>query len=183
MTDVTSLYATGNDMIARYDPRLLGDLVRDDGTQEPLITLPTNSVLLSMLSDAYGQIVAKIVVGDRYTIAQLTPANLAPAALAYLKRLNCDMALIYLKRRRGKYNEKVDGPLDKQNSESLKALQDGAGLLLGINDQNAQASVIGMAQPELIPLAQRNTIRFNTPNYYPQYPYNGRSQRYTSGGN
>lgn len=182
MTTITA-YATGEDMVARYDVRLLGDLARDDGTQEPAASVPVNPNLLAMLSDAYGQIVAKIVVMDRYTLSQIDPANLSPAALAYLTRLNCDMALIYLKQRRGKYNEKVDGPMNKRNEESLKALQDGAGILLGIADANAKASVIGMAQPELIPICKRNTIRFRVRNYYPvPYP-NGPRQPYTTGGN
>ena len=100
---VTS-YANGTDFLARYDARLIGDLVRDDGTQENPATLPTNTNLLTALCDAYGDIVSAAVVGDRYTVDQLDPANLSPAALSYLIRLNCDIALIMIKRRRGKFD-------------------------------------------------------------------------------
>ena len=71
-----SSYANGTDFLTRYDARLIGDLVRDDGTQENPATLPTNTNLLTALSDAYGDIVAAAVVGDRYTVAQLDPASL-----------------------------------------------------------------------------------------------------------
>ena len=180
---VTS-YANGTDFLARYDARLIGDLVRDDGTQENPATLPTNTNLLTALSDAYGDIVAAAVVGDRYTVAQLDPANLSPAALSYLIRLNCDIALIMIKRRRGKFDPEKDGAMLKENKEKLAGLKDGLAQMLGIHDANAQASVIGMAQPELIPVEQRNSIRWNTRNYYPaRYYYNGKNRQYTSGGN
>ena len=45
---VTS-YANGTDFLARYDARLIGDLVRDDGTRENPATLPTNTNLLTAL--------------------------------------------------------------------------------------------------------------------------------------
>lgn len=179
----TTSYATGQDFLARYDARLIGDLVRDDGSQEPATSLPMNSNLLAALEDAFGEIVSAIVVGDRYTLEQLDSANLAPTALSYLRRLNCDLALIMIKRRRGKFDPEKDGALLKDASERLKGLKDGASFLLGVLDDHAAASVIGMGQPELIPVSQRQTIRFRTREYYPLYPYTGRNQRFTTGGN
>lgn len=180
---MTTSYATGDDFAARYDVRLVGDLVRDDGTQEPVTSLALNPNLLAMLTDGYGKIISVITTGDRYTLAQLDPANLSPSGISFLKRLNCDLALLYLKQRRGKFNEKTDKFLKESCDEGLKALKDGAAILLGIHDPNALASVIGMSQPELLPIQRRNTIRFRVPNYYPGPFPNGPKQPYTSGGN
>lgn len=180
---MTTSYATGDDFIARYDRRLVGDLVRDDATKEPASSLPEHPNLLAMLSDAYGKIVSVITVGDRYTLEQIDPVNLSPSGIAFLVRLNCDLALLYLKQRRGKFSEKTDKFLKDSCDEGLKALKDGATILLGIRDLNAQASVLGMAQPELLPIAKRNTIRFRVQNYYPIPFPNGPRQPYTTGGN
>ena len=165
-------YASGQDMVARYDVRLLGDLVRDDGTREPADSVPVNDNLLSMLSDAYGEIVSRITVGARYTLNQIDPGNIAPSGLAYLVRLQCDLALVYLKRRRGVLG-KNDESLVKSTTERLDGLKDGVSILLGITDTLAQSSTLQISSPECIPIDQRNTIRFNTRNYYPNYPYRG----------
>ena len=176
----TTSFATGDDFLSRYDARLIGDLVRDDGTQESAASLPNNENLLAALSDGYGQIVSAVVYGNRYTLAQLDPANLSVMALSVLRRLNCDLALIFIKRRRGKFDAEKDAQLLKETQLQLKDLKSGESMLLGALDANAQASTIGMAQPELIPIEKRNTIRFNTRNYYPtQYPYYGKRQQYT----
>lgn len=176
-------FATGDDFLTRYDARLIGDLVRDDSTQEDDASLPQNPVLLAMLDDAFGEIVSAIVKGNRYTLAQLDSANLAPSAIAMLRRLQCDLTLVLIKRRRGKFSKENDGSLDEENKKRLKEIQDGEFVLLPVTVDHAPAATIGMAQPELIPLASRNTIRTRTRNYYPNYPYDGTGRPYTNGGN
>lgn len=173
-------YATGDDFLQRYDARLIGDLVRDDGSQEPPESLPVNENLLAALDDAFGEIMTAIMVGDRYTLAQLDNSALNENALAFLRRLTCDLAFILIHQRRGKLDDKKHAGLIKKNEQRLKSLQDGANVLVGVNDANAQASVIGMAQPQLIPISQRPTIRNRTYNYYP-IPF--QEKPYTSGGN
>lgn len=176
----TTSYATGAEFLARYDARLIGDLVRDDGQQEDAGSLPIHTNLLTALNDAYGQIVAAMVYGNRYTLAQLDPANLSVPSLSFLKRLNCDLALILIKRRRGRFDSEKDAALLKETQQQIKDLKTGDLQLLATTDDHAQAATISMAQPELIPVTARNSIRFNTKNYYPQYPYNGKRQQYTS---
>jgi phage gp36-like protein len=166
---VTS-YATGLDFLARYDARLFGDLVSDEGYRVPPNELPTNTNLIAALEDAYGEIVSTIVVGGRYTLYQIDPANLSPAAMSYLVRLNCDLALILIKRRRGVVSDK-DKAIIESAANRLKALKDGAGYLLSITDTMADASVMKLANPlTVIPIWRRNTIRGRTREYYPNYP-------------
>ena len=177
MTTVTS-YATGQDMLARYDARLIGDLVQDEGIQVTSDALPLHVNLIAALEDAYGMIVSTLVVGDRYTLDQIDPVKLAPSGLSYLKRLNCDMALLYIKRRRGKFDAKGDAELQKNVDGMLKALKDGAGVLLGILDSEAVSATLELATPQIIPICSRNTIRWNVRNYYPTYPYRGQNGDY-----
>ena len=153
----------------RYDARLIGDLVRDDGTQESSLTLPANANLLAALQDAYGTIVGAIVTGNRDTLTQRDPANLAPTAVSILKRLNCDLALILIKRRRGKLADS-DKTLIEETKAVLKQLKDGASVLLGIADANAQAGTLELDAPQTIPTLRAQTIRNRVHNYYPARP-------------
>lgn len=159
-------YASGSEFLMRYDARLIGDLVRDDGTQENAGSLPNNLNLTTALSDAYGTIVGAIVTGNRYTLAQLDPENLSDTGLSILKRLNCDLALILLKRRRGRQSDSDKALLDEINN-SLKELRDGASVLLGIADVNAPAATLELDAPTAIPTLRPRTIRNQTQNYYP----------------
>lgn len=158
-------YATNSDFLVRYDARLVGDLVRDDGSREYQGDLSSDTTLTAMLSDASAEIDANLFVGDRYTPAELTA--LSDTSLSYLKRLNCDIALILLKRRRGRFDEKNDGALDKSNQARLEALRKGEVYLMQQMETEAQASTLELDAPAIIPVLRRQTIRNRTRNYYP----------------
>jgi phage gp36-like protein len=119
----TMLYATCSDMAARYDVRLIGDLVSDTGAQVIAADLPTNANLLAALTDASSAVDAALFVGNRYTPAQL--ASLSDTGASLLRRLVSDLALIYLKRRRGRFDSEKDAALLKEVNDALKALRDG----------------------------------------------------------
>lgn len=159
-------YATGAEFLSRYDVRLIGDLVRDDGAQETATLVPTNPNLTACLDDASAAIDAALVVGSRYTPAQLA-GELSVSAAAFLRRLTCDMTLIFLKRRRGRFDPERDGALLKEVNETLQSLRDGNNLLMLEDETEAPASTIDLVTPELIPICRRNTIRARTRNYYP----------------
>jgi phage gp36-like protein len=158
-------YATGADMLQRYDARLLGDLVSDDGTQVSVANLPTNGNLVALLTDAQAAIDAALFVGNRYTVAQLT--TLSTTAQSFLRRLNCDLCLIYLKRRRGVFNSEKDGDLLKECDARIKGLRDGEDLLMQAVDTEAQASTLELDAPTMIPVLRRQTIRNQVRNYFP----------------
>ena len=159
-------YATGDEFLKRYDVRLIGDLVRDDGTQEPAGSLPANTVLLAVLEDASAAVDAAVFVGNRYTPAQM--ASLSETAAAFVRRLVCDLALIYLKRRRGRFDQDRDAALLKEVNATLDSLRQGEDLLLLESQSSATASTIELVRPELIPVHAPQTIRKRTRNYYPE---------------
>lgn len=161
-----TVYATPNDMLARYDSRLIGDLVSDSGVQDP--NPANNSNLQALLEDASGQIDAAVYVGDRYTPAQM--ATLSDQAAAFVRRLCCDLTLIYLKRRRGRYDPEKDGALQKEVDQRMKGLRDGDNLLLLQDQTEAPASVIDLVRPRLIGVRRSTDIRTSTQNYYPFNP-------------
>lgn len=86
------MLATVQDLIDRFDNRLLADLARDDGTPES--NLATNTRVLSALRDASGEVRSAILQGKRYTDAEL--ANLGEDDSAFLKRLVCTRAVLHL---------------------------------------------------------------------------------------
>lgn len=162
-------YATGDDFLKRYDARLIGDLVSDEGTKVPAADLPTNAVLLAALTDASAAIDAAVSVGNRYTPAQM--ANLSDTAAGFVRRLVCDLALIYIKRRRGRFDADKDAALLKEVNASIDSLRKGDDLLLLADQTQAAASTVELVQPELISITRPNTIRNRTRNYYPRGPH------------
>jgi phage gp36-like protein len=139
------MYATGADMLARYDARLLGDLASDVNVPVTPSALPSNINLTSAITDASAAITAAVFSGDRYTPAQL--ATLSGVALSLMKRLTCDLALIYMKRRRGKFDPEKDGALLKETNEAIKRLRDGDDYLMLSTTQEAEASVLELVIP------------------------------------
>ncbi|MBS0205003.1 MAG: DUF1320 family protein [Planctomycetes bacterium] len=161
-------YATPTDLLERYDARLIGDLVRDDGVQEPANSLPANTVLLAVLADASAAVDAAVFVGNRYTVTQM--AALSETAAAFVRRLTCDLALVYLKRRRGRFDQERDAALLNEVNSTLQSLRNGTDLLLLNQQSSAAASTLELVRPELIPVVTRQTIRNRTRNYYPDPP-------------
>lgn len=166
-------YATGTDLLQRYDARLVGDLVRDDSQQESSGSLPTHPNLVAILADAGSEIEAALFVGGRYTPAQLT--TLSDSAAQFLRRLNCDLALLMLKKRRGRFNAEKDGEFQKEVTAKLDSLRNGDNILMQATDTEAEASTIALDAPQIIPILRRQTIRNRTRNYYPDGPYGARS--------
>ncbi len=160
------MYATGEEFLARYDARLVGDLVSDTGVN--VQSAANNANLLALLEDASGAIDSAVYVGDRYTPLQM--ANLSDTAAAFCRRLCCDLTLIYLKRRRGRFNKDTDGALQDEVDARLKALRDGEDLLLLQDQTEAPASVVELVRPRLIGVNHATTIRDSTRNYFPFNP-------------
>lgn len=92
------MYATGSDLIERYDARVLGDLLADDNTSVALADVPTHPKVLVALTDAAGDIDAALMAGERYSRADLEA--LAGPSRALLTRITCEIAATYLEMRR-----------------------------------------------------------------------------------
>jgi phage gp36-like protein len=118
-------YAQPADMMARYDVRRLGDLVRDDTTRADPSSLLSDTVLQTALDDAAGEIDASVLAGQKYLPADL--AGLTGTDLALLKRLNCDLAYGFLVMRRGysAADAQAQAPGFARAQELLQLLRDG----------------------------------------------------------
>lgn len=167
------MFATGDDFCQRYDVSLFGELVLDNGEQVAPDELAAHANLVAAIADADGAVRASLFTGARYTVADL--ADLSTTAASVLRRLTCDLAMIYLKRRRGTFNAERDGALNKEVSEALAGLRKGETVLLGDEDIKAPASLLELGVPDLIRV-QQTSQRWPIRNYYPvqrtanQYP-------------
>lgn len=91
-------FAAPADMIARIDPRWLGDLIKDDNTRATEAEILASARVTVALDDAAGIILAYALQGERYSRADL--ASLADEGLSLLVRLNVDLAAALLAERR-----------------------------------------------------------------------------------
>lgn len=160
-------------MLERYDARLLGDLVSDNGVAVAAGALPGHPVLLAVLEDASAAVDAAVFVGNRYTPAQM--ANLSATAAAFVRRLVCDLALIYIKRRRGRFDSDKDAALLKEVNATLDALRNGDDVLVSdqIDDPGPQ-----LEGTEMVTVTRPRTLLNQIRNYYPD----GRPNRNNCGG-
>lgn len=116
-------YATIDEIIERYDERILKDLVQDDDTRNADLT--ANVILTAILDDGTAMIDAAI----RITYSNDQLAALAIANSALLRRLNCDLAmgLMYQRRARG-LPDQVQDVFDEAK-DTLKDIRDGKSIL------------------------------------------------------
>lgn len=149
-------------MLKRYDARLLGDLVSDNGVAVAADTLPDNPVLLAVLDDASAAVDAAVFVGNRYTPEQM--ASLSATAAAFVRRLVCDLALIYIKRRRGRFDSDKDAALLKEVNATLDALRRGDDVL--VSDQNPSPGP-PLEGTEMVTVTRPRTLLSPIRNYYP----------------
>jgi phage gp36-like protein len=162
------LYATAADMLARFDARVLGDLVNDTDSQVDSIGLQSDAVLLAMLGDASGDIEAALLVGGRYTIVDLEAlASALPPTngTAFLKRMCCDITLAYLLRRRPSKNADSDKAAADMAERHLDKLRGGDAIFpLDKTIDATEPELVGM---RLIDFQNMGLIRDRTRNYFP----------------
>lgn len=91
-------YAEPSDLVNRLELPTIQRLISDDGHDVPEEDLATDAKLLAALEDASGDVEAAMLVGQRYSVADLEA--LTGNSLATLKRITCTIALAYLLERR-----------------------------------------------------------------------------------
>jgi len=91
-------YATGDNLIARYDVDMVGDLATDNRDELDRALVPDHPNVEAALLDASGEIDTALLAGGRYTPTQL--AELTGNTLNHLIRITCDIALANLVQRR-----------------------------------------------------------------------------------
>lgn len=157
-------YATPEDFLTRYDARIFGDVVRDDGSQATPAELLADLNLQAALDDASGDIEAACLVGERYTPDDL--AALTGNSLYHLKRICCDIAVAYLLRRRPSDNAEADDARMELAEKHLNKLRTGENVFWRGDDVD-QAGAPDTTGPTTVQLQQLNTIARRTQNYYP----------------
>jgi len=173
-----SQYAQNSDFLVRYDVRTVADLLSDTGAPVAPSQVSTNAVLTAILGDASADIDAAVFRGNRYTPAQLT--SLSGTSAQLLIRLTSDMAMLYLKRRRGKFNAEADGEWAKDIESKLESLRNGENYLMLEDQTEAIASTEQLDQPKMVRVQTMRTVFNMTRNYFPwqvtqryRQPYGG----------
>jgi phage gp36-like protein len=159
-------YATGTDLLARYDSRTIGDLVQDVGARVTS-NLDTNTNLLAALEDGAGLINSAALVGNRFTEAQLLA--LTGTGKAFLVRLNCDLAFAFLRQRRGYDIEQF--PLVKETFHYLDRLRLGE-RIFDVAEAKAAGNTTAAATSQQTILDQnlvRDNYRYFTQRRWTQY--------------
>lgn len=115
-------YASITDLSNRIDTRILGDLISDSGVRG---TVAGNTILTAILDSAAGLIDSAAFIGQRYTPALMaTIVTNAGQDLEYLRQLNCEIAYLMLRRRRGIYDD-ADEKRQEALDRTLGDLRDG----------------------------------------------------------
>ena len=157
-------FSSPSEFLQRYDARIFGDVVRDDGNQATPEELLDDPNLQAALDDASGDITASCLVGERYSPADL--AALTGNSLFLLKRICCDVAVAFLLRRRPSGDPDSDGKRMEIAETHLERLRKGEQVFYRGDGIDA-AGVIDTTGPTTLQLYQLNTIRRRTNNYYP----------------
>lgn len=157
-------YAAASDLIARYDARTLGDLVSDTGTRVASGSLAADPNIVAALDDASGEIEAALLMGERYSVADL--AALTGNSLALLKRICCDcaMALIYGRRPEEQWADRR-AAAEQVKAIHLERLANGERVFNVEGIPEAGNPTIG--GPSAIAVRRLNMIVDRTQHYYP----------------
>jgi hypothetical protein len=164
-------YATPTNLLSYIDARLIGDLALDTGVRLTPTQILTDPNVAAALSSGAGEINSCVLVGQRYTVAQLNALTGDDAAL--LQMLNSWLAYGILCSRRGR--DPKERPEYVQTQETLKQISQGAELF------NTPQGQSGLPQTNFMTAAQWqsvNTIRSATPQLFPV-----RRQQQAVGGN
>lgn len=157
-------FATPNDLIARYDYRLIGQLISDTGVAADQAAVLADSITSQMLEDASGMIVTYALKGGRYSEADL--AALTGNGQAFLQRLTCDLAIYYFVLRRGLPVEKYP-----QVMEALGQLENLSNGLTIFPIQSVIDAGVTQSPPITIQTIAENNFLVNNVRYFPTPRY------------
>lgn len=156
-------YATGEDLVARYDIELVGDLATDrEGFERAEVA--THPRVLVALGDASGEVEVALVAGARYSVSQL--ASLPGNSANHLKQIVCGLAMAALHRRRPESADKdfIDS-ITRDAREAIRALRRGENVF-GL-DEVIEATVPELSGPSSLDIQHRNDLSFRMHRYFP----------------
>lgn len=157
-------YATGSDLIDRYDVDLVGDLSTDERETQDRDAVASHPHVLTALEDASGEVDTALLTGGQYSAEDL--AGLTGSSASYLKAIVCALAMAALHERRP---EAVDAEhidrLTKRAKESIRSLRRGDNVF-GIQ-QNLDATRVHTSGPSAIDLQNRNGLAQRMGRFFP----------------
>jgi len=155
-------YATATDLAARYDENTIKDLASDTG--EPVDDITTDPKVLAALDDASGRVESAITVARIYSAADL--AGLTGNTLALLKRITCELAMVFLiQRRPEKYADEALERMKAGAEDFLDRLRKGERLFAV--EAARDAGLPEIDGPSAITYNRLNMIPDRTRNFYP----------------
>lgn len=156
-------YATPAQMLQRKDARTLGDLVADDDRQVDATDLLTDANLQAALDDASGDIEAALLVGGKFTPAQL--AALTGNSQKHLIRICCEVAMFHLLNRRPSSNPEQWETYQKIRESTLDPLRKGINVFN--IEANIEAGVVSQRVPTVTDYEELNLWRDRMTGFYP----------------
>jgi len=153
-------YATPTDLMTFVDARLIGDLCEDAGNRLTPTQILADPNVAAALSAAAGTINAAVLVGARYTVAQLEAVTGDDAV--FIQMLNSWLAFGVLCGRRGR--DPKEQPEYVQSLETLEQIKKGAEMFNVGPGQNQvpQTNFISAANYQAV-----GTLRARTPELFP----------------
>lgn len=156
--------ATSEDLIARHDIDVIGDLATDTRERLSREAIVNSPVVEVALCDASGDVESALREGNRYTLSQINDlANTTNPTYtnqrSKLKRIVCDLAMNYLFMRRGskRHSEKAEEYETKARAH-LKRLKSGEDIFGLDIDDRAENSVPTTAGPTSVDYCTMNLL-------------------------
>lgn len=157
-------YATGEDLIKRYDIDLIGDLATDERQTQDRNDVASDPHVLTALEDASGEVDAALLTGARYTALQLS--GLTGTSQSYLISIVCGLAMAALHERRPEaVDEKVIERLTKRAKDAILSLRRGENVF-GLQE-HIDAGRVTYGGPSAIDLTNRNGLAERMGRYFP----------------
>jgi phage gp36-like protein len=157
-------YATGSDLIARYDVDLIGDLATDDRETLDRDLVADSGKVATALADASGEVEVAMMAGGRYTIENLQ--TLAGNSANHLKQIVCGLAMAALYRRRPEAaSRELIEDLTRDAREAIRSLRRGENVF-GIQ-ANIEAMIPELTGPSAIDHEDRNDLSVRMGRYFP----------------
>jgi len=116
-------YATGDDLVAYFDARTIGQSLLDTGSAVSAASVAAHPAIERFLRLASGAVNSALMASKRYTSDDLT--GLTDQAAEHLKQITCDIAMYHISRRRIDTNPDRTESLRKVAESHLERLRKG----------------------------------------------------------
>lgn len=148
-------YASANDLIARYDVEIVGELATDNRVTLSRSDVLSHTNVATALLSASGEVDVALRAGQRYTPAQLL--TLDDNSRSHLVDIVCAFAMARLFRRRPGVHDEMAKSIREQADEFKKLLATGVNIFGIVDDtSNLDASVPQVTGATSIEIYDRN---------------------------